>query len=374
MNIIVDCRILSTSYHNGLSRYAAGVTTALSELIPLTVLINDKRQLTHLPKDTPYLLGPALSPHTQRKVTRLLNKAGVDMVYSPTQFFTVGKARFSVITSLHDTTGFDTPRSFSPDVPLHHRVAWDVFHGTKYLQRAILNRADHVVTVSKQAKQSILRHGLTSTPVSVVYNAPFITEAIAYKGGHTLVYIGSFYAYKQVDLLVSALKLLPGYRLVCVSRAAPAVQQMLRKRLIDQSQLEFLDGATDEEIAHLMKRSAALVTASTHEGFGLPIVEAQSMGVPVIISDIPIFHEVCQEGSALFFDPRSPEAFARAVRMLPTKAPQLIAAGHKSAARFSWQKSAKTLLSILIAVHQASQTQHIVDVSASNTSPQEKAH
>lgn len=356
MKLVVDCRILSVDHHYGLSRYGASITSAPAALTPLTVVINDKRQLKHLPVDIPYLMAPAPGFHTQRKVIRMLNDFGADIVYSPTQFFTVGRANFRIITSLHDTNGFDTHRPFSADVPRHQRFLWDAFHATKRPQRAILNGADHVITVSEQAKQSTLAHKLTTKPITVIYNAPFTAKSISYHGGNTLVYIGSFFAYKQVELLVSALPLLPDYRLVCVSKAAPAIQQGLRKHLTEQSQLEFLNGATDEEITELMKRSAALVTASTHESFGLPIIEAQSIGLPVIISDIPIFHEVRNEGSALFFDPHSPEAFAEAVRKLPANATKLIAAGHKNAARFSWQRSAEQLFKVIQEVYRSSLT------------------
>ncbi len=352
MNIVIDCRVLSTSYHFGLSRYCAGITSALSRLTPVTAIINDHRQLKHLPKDIDYMVAPALGLHTQRQVTQALNRSGADVVFSPTHFTAIGKRRFKVITSLHDTIGFDAPRQFAPDTPVHHRLIWGSFHSSSSPQRAILNRADHVITVSDEAKKSILAHRLTHRPVSVVYNAPFAAPVVDYHGGTTLVYIGSFFAYKQVELLVAALEFLPEYRLVCVSKASAKTQKAIRKHLTNQAQLEFLNGASDEEIAQLMQHTAALVTASTHEGFGLPVVEAQAMGVPVVISDIPIFHEVCQPESALFFDPHSPEAFARAVRKLPANASKLIAAGHKNAARFSWDASAKKLLEVITDVYQ----------------------
>ncbi|MFT5336076.1 MAG: glycosyltransferase involved in cell wall biosynthesis [Luteibaculaceae bacterium] len=56
---------------------------------------------------------------------------------------------------------------------------------------------------------------------------------------------------------------------------------------------------SDQELHSLYQKSGCLVMASSHEGFGLPILEAQFLGIPVICSDIPIFREVAGEGATL---------------------------------------------------------------------------
>jgi len=61
--------------------------------------------------------------------------------------------------------------------------------------------------------------------------------------------------------------------------------------------------STDELIKEY-QNSDALVFASTYEGFGLPIVEAQSIGLPVLTSKISPMTDVAGEG-ALFVDPYS---------------------------------------------------------------------
>jgi glycosyltransferase involved in cell wall biosynthesis len=61
-------------------------------------------------------------------------------------------------------------------------------------------------------------------------------------------------------------------------------------------------GLGDEAVADLMRGSAALLQPSFVEGFGLPLIEAQSLGVAVIASDIPAHREVASQG-ATFLDP-----------------------------------------------------------------------
>lgn len=62
-----------------------------------------------------------------------------------------------------------------------------------------------------------------------------------------------------------------------------------------------VNDANDAEIAYAYKNSTALIFASFVEGFGLPIVEALSVGLPVIASDIPCHREV-GKGSVQFFN------------------------------------------------------------------------
>lgn len=65
--------------------------------------------------------------------------------------------------------------------------------------------------------------------------------------------------------------------------------------------LHWLADAADAELAVAYARATALIAASRAEGFGLPLVEAQQMGLPVIAADIPVFREI--GGPAVRFYP-----------------------------------------------------------------------
>jgi glycosyltransferase involved in cell wall biosynthesis len=90
-----------------------------------------------------------------------------------------------------------------------------------------------------------------------------------------------------------------------------------------------------------------LASASKEEGFGLPIIEAQMIGTPVVCSDMTIFHEVAGDG-ALFFDYNSPKQFANQVLKLNDSRFEndLVEKGHKQAEKFTWKQSAKKLYDI----------------------------
>ena len=163
----------------------------------------------------------------------------------------------------------------------------------------------------------------------------------------TLVYMGSFMKYKNVDLMARALGSLPGYRLQLMSRITAAERTRL-SALAPADSIEFLDGASDEQYRAALEGATALVSASRDEGFGLPVVEAQALGTPVLLNDIPIFREIGGP-SAGFFDGNSIDSFVQAVRQLEDPAEWSIRSkgSHIWAQRYNWPDAAKKLLAVL---------------------------
>jgi glycosyltransferase involved in cell wall biosynthesis len=105
---------------------------------------------------------------------------------------------------------------------------------------------------------------------------------------------------------------------------------------------------TDLDYAKTLKSSFALVSASKDEGFGIPLVEAMAHGIPVVVSDIPIFREIAAQAGG-YFDPMSPASFVAAVSEL-SKPGQWEAASAESLIRsrtFDWDESARVLIRAL---------------------------
>jgi glycosyltransferase involved in cell wall biosynthesis len=64
--------------------------------------------------------------------------------------------------------------------------------------------------------------------------------------------------------------------------------------------LFWLQGPADAVVKHLLAGATALIQSSLAEGFGLPIVEAASLGVRLVLSDIPVFHEIAGDDGNYF--------------------------------------------------------------------------
>ncbi len=79
-----------------------------------------------------------------------------------------------------------------------------------------------------------------------------------------------------------------------------ALQQRLRRHPQAGRRLFWLQGVSDEYLERLYQAASGLIAASWAEGYGLPLVEAQRRGVPVLARDIPVFREVGGEQASYF--------------------------------------------------------------------------
>ncbi|HPD45181.1 MAG TPA: glycosyltransferase, partial [Candidatus Woesebacteria bacterium] len=82
-----------------------------------------------------------------------------------------------------------------------------------------------------------------------------------------------------------------------------------------------------------------------YEGFGIPAIEAQKGGLPVIASRIPIYEEILGK-SALLINPLNSDELVNAFKTVQNDAvaQKLIKAGFKNAAKFTWAKTAHSIL------------------------------
>lgn len=341
LRIGIDCRYVRIGRHDGISRFTAGIAAHLPDRHDHVLLVSDERQLGSLPADLPWELVPAPTDAGEPLVARHVNRLGLDAVFSPMQTMGSRGRRYALVLTLHDLIYYRNrtpPREFS--WPL--RLGWRAFHLAWWPQRLLLNGADGVVTVSGTTAGLIAEHRLTHRPVTVAYNAADPAEPRAADGPRerSLVYMGSFMPYKNVETLAAALPLLgPDWTLHCMSRVSAADRDRL-ERLAPGGSIVFHDGASDEEYLSVLRSATALATASYDEGFGIPLVEAMGVGTPVVVSDIPIFREIGGE-VAEYFDPSSPSAVAAAVRRLEARWDAASQASVAQAARFRWEDSAE---------------------------------
>ena len=358
MKIAFDCRYVRTDHHDGISRFSARLVEQLAPLVSergdeLLMLINDDQQLSMLP-ELPYAKISAPTSPREPFVASQINTLEPDIVFSPMQTIGARGRKYKLVLTVHDLIYYShptPPRQFS--WPL--RLLWRLYHTAWWPQKMLLAHSDAVVAVSETTKQLILDNKLTSKPVYVVHNAadqPSVIREVRPAGdrSRSIVYMGSFMPYKNVETLVKATDLLPGFTLHLTSKISESDRIRLTA-LAPTAQIHFHNGISDEDYFDLLTHATALVSASKDEGFGIPLVEAMSLGTPIVVSDISIFHEIGGD-AALFASASHPQEFAEAIlsltndQMWKNVSKQSI----MQAARFSWKKSASELLDVLVKV------------------------
>lgn len=349
MKVIFDCRFVRFPRHDGISRYSAGLVEAFSKLHPVTMLIHDERQLTMLP-DLPWIKSrPGHSLLEPFLPLLTLNREKPDIVFCPMQTIgSTGHKGYRLVLTVHDLVFYRTrtpPKEFSPLV----RLIWFLYHLSYWPERWTLNRADAVVTGSYNCEREMKDARLTKRPLTVI--RPGIEESHLepreYPTGKSLVYMGTFMPNKNVETLARAMHLLPGYTLTLLSRIPDETRARIES-LAPIGSLVFENGVTDERYSETLSEATAMVSACRDEGFGIPLIEGLNSGTPLVISDIPVFHEVGGE-AALYFNPDSPEAFAAAVVSMDTPEvwSRLNGLARAHAAQFSWDRSGRELFELV---------------------------
>lgn len=250
---------------------------------------------------------------------------------------------------IHDVTIFRHPEAFGRGYRALHK-----------LLGFVLTRRAQVATVSQFSRRELgAVFGVPSEGIAVIYNAPDHFAAtvpdpsimarlgLAERGFFVLV--GTLKPNKNVDFAVRAFResALPGQKLVIVGGIHGHVFK--GGGIAEADDLIFAGRLSDAEVAGLERHATAFVFPSLYEGFGIPPLEAMTQDCPVLAADIPAVREACGEAT-LYFDPRSGESLKGAMRAIlaePGQREALVTAGHANLARFSWEKSAESLLSIL---------------------------
>jgi len=149
---------------------------------------------------------------------------------------------------------------------------------------------DIVATPTKQIQHGRLRHTLDEFD-------------------HTFLCVGTLEPRKNLDVVIDAFEDLWGcgenVRLVLIGREGWLCEDLLRRIRSHREKdrrLFWFDDVNDGDLAMAYRRANALIFPSIVEGFGLPLVEALSFGLPVIASDIPVFREIAGK-HARYFDP-----------------------------------------------------------------------
>lgn len=238
--------------------------------------------------------------------------------------------------------------------------------------KSAIQRADHIVAVSKSTREDILKlFPLLKTSVSVAYpGLPLsfqhaIPESTSFPEGEYIYHGGGLEIRKNTETLLEAYQALRKER-QAAGQAYPKlvlsgkvhtednslafpIKSYLKEHGLEDD-VSVLGFVSSGKLKALYQHAKFFVYPSVYEGFGLPVLEALSVGTPTIASHASALHEVAGE-AALYFRPEDTAMLHRLMRELDTDAAlreKLHEAGPVQARQFTWSEFVRKLLQTVV--------------------------
>jgi glycosyltransferase involved in cell wall biosynthesis len=263
------------------------------------------------------------------------------------------------LVTIHDLGYLHFPRSH----PWQQRLYLDLT--TRWNARA----AAHLLADSRATRDDLLSHyGVPANKITVAY--PGTDESLGpvhdgdaiqaakarygIRGDRYFLYLGTLQPRKNLRRLVEAFAEFSAHhpsletRLVLAGKRGwlydDLFQEVGRRGL--EELVHFPGYVAEEDKAALLSGALAFVFPSLHEGFGMPVLEAQACGCPVVTSATSSLSEVAGDG-ALLVNPLDAADIANAMERIATEPglrDELIEQGAANTRRFSWEACAEAVL------------------------------
>ena len=230
------------------------------------------------------------------------------------------------------------------------RLGWTGFRNPHIGKQRLSKKADLIICVSEATRiETLERYALDESRVRVIHqgvNTPTdISSRQEISSDPFLLFVGHRNGYKNFNQFLEAFSLVrsrfPEMKLVIVGPVLSMQESdFLNEKAGDGNWLA-LPPQSDTELQSLYRTAFAHVVASSMEGFGMTILESMAQGTPVIINDIPIFHEVAGNAGN-YFSPRSADSFLAAIEFLSivSNYKHMSQLSIQRSLNFSWQRAA----------------------------------
>jgi glycosyltransferase involved in cell wall biosynthesis len=321
----------------GIARYTAELSRALADLYPDDQywLVSDQAfQVAGGPPPPNLQMGLPPTGFVNRRwwfwgLRKELMRLGADVFHGTDFAVPYFPDRPSVMT-VHDLSPWRNP-DWQPQ-------AGRIRRRTPLLLKR--NRATMVITPSEAIRREVIdRFGIDGVQVvATPLAASFRTRPLV--RGKYFLFVGTLEPRKNLPTLVKAFREVnaqTGLELVIAGRRRPDYRSFK-----PQPGVRFTGPVSEAELEKLYFGAMAFVYPSLYEGFGLPVLEAMQVGIPVITSTDPAITEVAA-GAAIQVQPRDVRGWVEgmlAIARSPERATELRDLGLKRAREFSWQRTA----------------------------------
>lgn len=325
VRIGIDARFYGTK-HTGIGRYTKNV------LIPLVKLLPDHKLLVFL-RD-PYFSSLKLGKGVQKVRCNLPHYSAIEQLFLPSlikkhkldlwfsfHFNTPIFSRIKKITVIHDLIKtFSTGPDTTTRAPCLYKIKrWGY---NKVMEHAV-RKSREVIVPTNSVKNDLLGeyseppekiHPIWEAPDINLQNTKSTTKISLTLPPNYLLFVGNAYPHKNLLTLLNALNSVKNEHLIIVASSTPYLDKLMASLSSKtRDRITILSSLTDSQLGYLYKNASLLIAPSLMEGFGLPGLEALTLGTKVVASDIPVFREV-YGSSVTYFDPHSAPALVRAIK------------------------------------------------------------
>jgi glycosyltransferase involved in cell wall biosynthesis len=368
----IDARMMGTE-HGGIGRYIFEVVSRVvrqdptnSYVVFYNPLASSEIEIRSFGNLVNVRLVPVPIRHysigEQTRFYWLLKKYNFDLVHFPNFNVPLLYDRPFVVT-IHDI--------------VHHKISghkksrWLQFYAYKKIIEHAAKNSKKIITVSEYSKRDIA--GVFQVPhekISVTYEGTALPETASpllvdkvkkyfLLEKPYLLFVGTLERKKNVVQLSRGFDVLikkygHDVDLVIAGKIDKHYPEIKHKALDikNNTRVIFTGYVEDEELVALYHGAQAFVSASLHEGFGLPGVEAMKSGLPLIVSNIEVFNEI-YDNAAVYFDPNDPNDIAEKMNIVVKDQQfrsQLSVHSRARSQLFDWDRTAAETLKVFRSV------------------------
>ena len=280
----------------------------------------------------------------------------VDTLFVPSHIIPFFHPAWTIVT-VHGLEYEVLPEAYS---------AWEKLYMRLSIKKSC-HWAARIIAVSKNTKKDLMRiYSVPSEKITVIHEGVAACHSSAcgnpvatkYNLPDTkyLLFIGRLEERKNIAGIIQAFEILKDrykipHKLILAGRFGYGEKIICHRLSAGEYTKDILclGFVGDAEKWELLKNADIFLFPTFYEGFGLPILEAQHVGVPVVTSDSSSLPEVGGE-AAVYCDPTEPVSIAEAVYSIinnPTQKKDLIEKGLENVKRFSWEKCTTEIANLL---------------------------
>jgi len=363
--ILVDCSFIVPGKNRGTQTYLDSLLIEMNkspqiQLVCLTTAANDSYYSDELGLNC-FLIKISGSNRLIRVLMQqlfssyFLKRTKCDVLFCPGYLSPVFLKKPCVVT-IHDMNYRDIPNSVS----LLNRLVYRIIIPLSARQ------ADKIIAVSNFSRSRILRWlNVALESVHTVHEGPLHGVELEEESWESLkqnykisedvfLSVSSGAAHKNILLLIKAFLIFSRKTdsfdgcLVLIGHYATDEMKNLLEKSNDRDRVIFTGFVSEAVKQEFFKGSTFYVFSSLYEGFGLPVLEAQSCGLPLICSNAASLPEVAGEG-ALYFNPHSVDDLVLKLSEVYNNNSlrySLIEKGYQNVEKFTWSRAATETIDI----------------------------